>query len=137
LTDTANTRVFNVGLRGARLKLVGGDSGHYEREELVESVLIAPSERAVVDGLLERPGELTLEHRTPHRTYPLVRIDVADEPAQPSLGDGDGRRRVARFGTGRAVAKRAAEDDRPAENERDAENQADLLHQVNFERPTA
>src|SRR5688572_23340973 len=32
LTNTANTRVFNVGLRGARMKLVGGDSGRYERE---------------------------------------------------------------------------------------------------------
>src|SRR5688572_16729076 len=27
LTNTANTRVFNVGFRGARMKLVGGDSG--------------------------------------------------------------------------------------------------------------
>ena len=49
LTDTANTRVFNLGLPGARMKLVGGDSGHYEREELVEGVQLAPSERAVVD----------------------------------------------------------------------------------------
>ena len=36
LTNTANTRVFNVALRGARMKLVGGDSGRYERETLVE-----------------------------------------------------------------------------------------------------
>ena len=36
LTNTANTRVFNVALPGARMKLVGGDSGRYEREELVE-----------------------------------------------------------------------------------------------------
>ena len=43
LTNTANTRVFNVGLRGARMKLVGGDSGRYERETFVESVVIAPS----------------------------------------------------------------------------------------------
>ena len=34
LTNTANTRVFNVSLPGARMKLVGGDSGRYEREEL-------------------------------------------------------------------------------------------------------
>ena len=27
LTNTANTRVFNVALPGARMKLVGGDSG--------------------------------------------------------------------------------------------------------------
>ena len=31
------------------MKLVGGDSGRYERETFVEEVLIAPSERAVVD----------------------------------------------------------------------------------------
>ena len=36
LTNTANTRVFNVALPGARMKLVGGDSGRYEHEELVE-----------------------------------------------------------------------------------------------------
>ena len=34
LTNTANTRVFNVGIAGARMKLVGGDSGRYEHEEL-------------------------------------------------------------------------------------------------------
>ncbi len=85
LTDTANTRVFNVGLPGAKMKLVGGDSGRYEREELVEGVLLAPSERAVVDVLFEEPGQATLEHRTPHRTYPLATIAVGDERAEPSL----------------------------------------------------
>ena len=85
LANTANTRVFNVGLPGARMKLVGGDSGHYEREELVERVLIAPSERVVVDVLFNDPGELTLEHRTPDRTYTLATITVSDEPAEPSL----------------------------------------------------
>jgi FtsP/CotA-like multicopper oxidase with cupredoxin domain len=85
LTDTANTRVFNVGLPGARMKRVGGDSGHYEHEELVEGVLLAPSERAVVDVLFGEPGGLALEHRTPDRTYPLAAIAVSDEPAEPSL----------------------------------------------------
>jgi FtsP/CotA-like multicopper oxidase with cupredoxin domain len=83
LTNTANTRVFNVGLAGARLKLVGGDSGRYEREELVETVLLAPSERAVVDVLFEAPGVATLEHRTPDRTYALVRFEVAGDAAEP------------------------------------------------------
>src|SRR4051794_1708310 len=35
LTNTANTRVFNVALRGAQMKLVGNDSGRYEREEFI------------------------------------------------------------------------------------------------------
>jgi FtsP/CotA-like multicopper oxidase with cupredoxin domain len=85
LTNTANTRVFNVALPGARMKLVGGDSGRCEREELLESVTLAPSERAVVDVLFETAGELTLEHRTPDRSYPLAAIRVGEEPADPSL----------------------------------------------------
>jgi FtsP/CotA-like multicopper oxidase with cupredoxin domain len=85
LTGTANARVFNVAIPGARMKLVGGDSGHYEHERIVERVLIAPSERAVVDVLFDEPGQLTLEHRTPHRTYALVEITVNKEQAQPSF----------------------------------------------------
>jgi FtsP/CotA-like multicopper oxidase with cupredoxin domain len=42
LTNTANTRVFNLSLPGARMKLVGGDSGRSERAELVEGVVLAP-----------------------------------------------------------------------------------------------
>src|ERR671911_72643 len=64
LTNTANTRVFNVAVPGAQMKLVGGDSGRYEREELVESVIIAPSERVVLDVLFEQAGQLAFEHRT-------------------------------------------------------------------------
>ena len=85
LTNTANTRVFNVALPGARLKLVGGDSGRYEREQLVDSVVLAPSERAVVDVLFDRPGTLTLEHRTPERTHALATIEVAGDPLTDSL----------------------------------------------------
>jgi FtsP/CotA-like multicopper oxidase with cupredoxin domain len=85
LTNTANTRVFQVALPAARMKLVGGDSGRCEREEFVDSVVLAPSERVVVDVLFEEPGQLTLEHRTPERTYALASIEVAPEPAAPSL----------------------------------------------------
>ena len=84
LTNTANTRVFNVTLPGARMKLVGADSGHYEREEFVEEVLIAPSERVVIDVHFGEAGELTLEHKTPERTYRLAAIAVTDEPAEPA-----------------------------------------------------
>jgi FtsP/CotA-like multicopper oxidase with cupredoxin domain len=78
-TNTANARVFNVSIPGARMKLVGGDSGRYERETFAEAVLIAPSERAIVDVLFDRPGELMLEHRTPDRIYALGRIAVSPD----------------------------------------------------------
>jgi FtsP/CotA-like multicopper oxidase with cupredoxin domain len=87
LTNTANTRVFKVALPGARMKLVGGDSGHVEREELVEDVILAPSERVAVDVLIEQAGELVLEHRTPDRVYPLATINVSEEPAVPPLAE--------------------------------------------------
>ena len=85
LTDTANTRVFKVGVAGARMKLVGGDSGRPECEEIVEDVILAPSERVVVDVLFDKPGVATLEHRTPERTYALATITVEEERALPEL----------------------------------------------------
>jgi FtsP/CotA-like multicopper oxidase with cupredoxin domain/thioredoxin reductase len=94
LTNTANTRVFNVTLPGARMKLVGGDSGHYEHEAFVEEVLIAPSERVVVDVLFDEPGELLLEHRTPERSYRLASITVGEAPAEPALADDFGTLRT-------------------------------------------
>jgi FtsP/CotA-like multicopper oxidase with cupredoxin domain len=87
LTNTANTRVFDVALPGARMKLVGGDSGRHEREAFVETVVVAPSERVVVDVRFDEPGRLRLEHRTPQRTYSLATIEVAAEPVTRSLDD--------------------------------------------------
>jgi FtsP/CotA-like multicopper oxidase with cupredoxin domain len=95
LTNTANTRVFNVRLPGARMKLIGGDSGRVEHEQFVSEVLLAPSERAVVDVLLDQAGQLTLEHSTPNRTYPLASITVTEERAVPSLADQFERLRTA------------------------------------------
>jgi FtsP/CotA-like multicopper oxidase with cupredoxin domain len=106
LTNTANTRVFKVALPGARMKLVGGDSGHVEHEQFVEEVILAPSERVVIDVLFEEAGELTLEHRTPNRVYPLATIQVSEERAEPSL--------AAQFDALRTNADMVAERDRIA-----------------------
>ena len=95
LTNTANTRVFNVVLPGARMKLAGGDSGRAEHEEFVSEVLLAPSERAVVDVLFDRPGQLELQHRTPDRTCRLAAITVTGEQAVPSLAEQFGVLRTA------------------------------------------
>jgi FtsP/CotA-like multicopper oxidase with cupredoxin domain len=87
LTNTANTRVFNVRVPGARMKLIGGDSGRVEHEEFVSEVILAPSERVVVDVLFGQPGQLELQHRTPDRTYRLAAITVTDEQAIPALAE--------------------------------------------------
>ncbi|MEZ4414396.1 MAG: multicopper oxidase family protein [Gemmatimonadota bacterium] len=60
LTNVANTRTFNVVFDGARAKIVASDVGRFEREEWVESVVIAPAERYVVDVRFERPGTFAI-----------------------------------------------------------------------------
>jgi FtsP/CotA-like multicopper oxidase with cupredoxin domain len=85
LTNTANTRTFKAALPGARMKLVGGDSGHVEHEQFVEEVVLAPSERVIVDVLFDKPGDLQLEHRTPARVYPLAAIHVSDNRVEESF----------------------------------------------------
>ena len=77
LLNTANTRTFNVGLPGARMKLVGGDSGRCEEERFVDQVVLAPSERAIVDVLFDAAGEVVLEHRVPGNVYELGRFSVS------------------------------------------------------------
>jgi FtsP/CotA-like multicopper oxidase with cupredoxin domain len=77
LVNTANTRIFNFAVDGTRAKLVGGDSGRYERETWVDEVLLAPSERAVLDVLFDVPGEVRLEHRTPDQVYDLGAFSVS------------------------------------------------------------
>jgi len=69
------------------MKLVGADSGHYEREEFVDEVLLAPSERVVVDVHFPEAGEFSLEHRTPDRAYRLAGIAVSGASAEPELTD--------------------------------------------------
>ena len=70
------------------MKLVGGDSGRMEHEEFVYDVVLAPSERAVVDVLFDRAGRVT-RSSTARRTAPTGwrRSPSTDEPAEPPLRD--------------------------------------------------
>src|SRR5919199_554544 len=128
LVNTANTRVFNVAVRGGRMKLVGGDSGRCEHEELVESVVLAPSERAVVDVRFDAPGEAALEHRTPERTYPLAAITVGDGAVDPGP--------TAAFDTLRVNPEMVAERHRIApDRNREPDKTIAFVAEMEFEAP--
>ena len=130
LTNTANTRVFKVALPGARMKLVGGDSGHTEHEQFVEEVILAPSERVVVDVLFDRAGALTLEHRTPDRVYLLSTISVSEEQARPSLAD--------EFANLRTSADMVAERERIAPHlEREPDKRLAFIAEMDFDTPAS
>jgi suppressor of ftsI len=79
LNNTANTRTFNFTIPGAKMKLVGADSGRYESETFVDSVVLAPSERAIVDVYFPVSGTFPIEHKTPDKTYPLGNVTVAPD----------------------------------------------------------
>ena len=61
--NAANARTFNLSFPGARMKLIGSDAGPFEYEEWVESVVIAPAERYIVDVQFDRPGRFVLANR--------------------------------------------------------------------------
>jgi suppressor of ftsI len=63
LTNVSNTRVYNLSFDGARTKVIGSDVGKYEREAMVQSVVIAPAERYIVEVLFEQPGAVTFTNR--------------------------------------------------------------------------
>lgn len=60
LTNASSTRVFNVSIPGARLKLVGGDMGLVAHERWVSSVVIAPAERYIVEARFDSAGRVPL-----------------------------------------------------------------------------
>jgi FtsP/CotA-like multicopper oxidase with cupredoxin domain len=105
LTNVASARTFNISLAGAgaRLKLIGSDLGRFEREEWVESVVIAPAERYIVEARFDRPGVATLENRVQaidHATGvflpevdTLGRVAVDTAAAVPDLREGFSRLR--------------------------------------------
>jgi suppressor of ftsI len=96
LTNAANARVFNVSIPGVKMKIVGSDVGPYPRETWVESVVIAPAERFVVDVRFDRPGRFALMNRVRGLDHlygrffaeaeTLGRVEVAPERIARDLG---------------------------------------------------
>lgn len=128
LTNTANTRVFNVAAPGAEMKLVGSDAGCYEREEWIDHVVIGPSERAIVDVRYSEHGAFALQHVTPGHTYVLASVEVIDP--------GTGSLRAQNYEILRVNADMVAEQQR-AERYRDApaDKSLALVAAMDFDEP--
>ena len=105
LTNVSNTRTFNLSLPGARLKLVASDVGTFEREDWVESVVIAPAERYVLHARFDRAGAVPLVNRVHaidhlfgrfrHETDTLGVVSVGSDPASaPRITGGFARLRT-------------------------------------------
>ena len=96
LTNVSNTRTFNVSFGGAPIKLVASDVGRFERQARVDSVVIAPAERYVVEVRFGEPGETRLVNRVRAIDHVygnyfadetvLGAVTVTDIPAAPDHG---------------------------------------------------
>lgn len=82
LTNVANARTFNLRLPGARMKLVASDVSAFERESWVESIVLAPAERYVVDVRFDSAGVVPLVNSV--RWLDHMRGTTA--PAEDTLG---------------------------------------------------
>jgi FtsP/CotA-like multicopper oxidase with cupredoxin domain len=78
LTSVANTRMFNLSIPGVQLKLVGGDIGSYEKEEYIDSVIIAPAERYTIEVYFKESGDFDIKHINPENKYTIGSIKVLD-----------------------------------------------------------
>ncbi len=63
LTNVANTRTFDVAFESAKSKVVGGDNGRIEKEVMISDVVIAPSERYVLEVFYKDAGTFAITHR--------------------------------------------------------------------------
>ena len=97
LTNVANSRTFNVTFGEAQVKLIASDIGRFEREVWVESVVIAPAERYVVDVRCAEPGTTLIANSIQAinhfrgEFYPHVDtlsiVTVSTEAATPDISD--------------------------------------------------
>lgn len=83
LTNAATVRPFDFRIVGAKMKLVGGDNGRYEKETFVPDVIIGPSERVILDVFFPEAGSFPIEHRTPTKTYTLGTAEVSGDRVSP------------------------------------------------------
>ncbi len=83
LTDSSNTRTFNFTIGDNKMKLIGSDSGKYEKETLVDSIVISPGERYIVEVLFSKPGEYKMLNKTPTKTYELGTVKVVGAAPTP------------------------------------------------------
>jgi FtsP/CotA-like multicopper oxidase with cupredoxin domain len=76
ITSVANVRPFNLSIPGAQLKLVGGDIGRMEQERYVDSIIIGPAERYIVEARFSTPGRYEVRNVNLWAQYTLGTIRV-------------------------------------------------------------
>lgn len=80
LTNAANVRNFRLKIPGQKLRVVGSDGGRTTEDREVETLILGPSERSIVELQFPHAGSYALYDDTPAERVKLVSFDVAGEP---------------------------------------------------------
>jgi suppressor of ftsI len=114
LTNVSSSRTYNLSFSGAPMKVVASDVSRFEREERVQSVVMAPAERYVVEVRFDTPGRYALVNAVQQINHfagefepevdTLGIVTVGQVPASPDY--------AARFNTLRAYPAVSREVDR-------------------------
>ena len=88
LSNVSNTRTYNFEIPWVKIKRVGWDIGKYEREEFVDSIIISPAERYIVEVYFENSWTFEIQNNTPISNYTLWKIQVSDEIVEASYEQG-------------------------------------------------
>lgn len=84
-TNVANTRVFQVAIPWAKMKLVWWDIWKYEKEVMIDSFVMAPAERYIVDVYFENSWKFDILNKNPEFTKLLGTITVSEEEISESF----------------------------------------------------
>ena len=95
LTNTSNTRVFNLSIPGIVFKVIASDVSKYEEEVWSENIVIAPAERYVLEVQFDAAG-----------SYPILnRVQGIDHLAGIFFQQSDTLGRVIVTGSDRSMAR--------------------------------
>lgn len=86
VTNAANVRPFNITIPGVSMKLVGSDIGAYEQETMIDSLLIAPAERYVIELYAKDAWTFDLQYKNPAFTKTLWKVVVAPNATSSDAG---------------------------------------------------
>jgi FtsP/CotA-like multicopper oxidase with cupredoxin domain len=87
VTNVSNARPYQLTIPNVQMKYVGGDASKIEREEFVESIILSPSERAVIEAFFPKSGEFEIVNKNSASSTTLGKIIVSNGQLASSYAD--------------------------------------------------
>ena len=84
--NAANARPIKLAIENSRLKVIGSDASDYEKAFFSNYVIIAPSERAIIEVFFETPREYLILNDAPFSKEVFGKIIPAAAQIETTIG---------------------------------------------------